>query len=55
MLELGLHTSKTLLDASHKYVEANSVFGDIGIQVTGIKADVPKMIERKKRGGFSAH
>ena len=47
-LNWGCIPSKTLLDASHKYVEANSVFGDIGIQVTGIKADVPKMIERKR-------
>ena len=36
-LNWGCIPSKTLLDASHKYVEANSVFGDIGIQVTGIK------------------
>ena len=33
-LNWGCIPSKTLLDASHKYVEANSVFGDIGIQVT---------------------
>lgn len=46
-LNWGCIPSKTLLDASHKFVEARDHFGDIGIKVKGISADVPKMIEQK--------
>lgn len=46
-LNWGCIPSKTLLDASHKFVEARDHFGDIGIKVKGVTADVPKMIEQK--------
>ena len=46
-LNWGCIPSKTLLDASHKFVEARDHFGEIGIEVKGVKADVPKMIEQK--------
>ena len=44
---VGCIPSKALLDASHKYVEAKEHFSDIGITVTDVKIDVPKMIARK--------
>ena len=47
-LNWGCIPSKTLLDASHKYVEARDHFGEIGIKVRGVTPDVPKMIEQKE-------
>ena len=47
-LNWGCIPSKTLLDASHKYVEARDHFGEIGIKVKGVTPDVPKMIEQKE-------
>ena len=46
-LNVGCIPSKTLLEASHKFVEARDHYADIGIKVKGISADVPKMIEQK--------
>jgi dihydrolipoamide dehydrogenase len=46
-LNWGCIPSKALLDASHKFEEAKEHFGEIGIKATGVKADVPKMIEHK--------
>lgn len=46
-LNWGCIPSKALLDASHKFVEANEHFADIGINVKDITIDVPKMIARK--------
>ncbi len=47
-LNVGCIPSKALLEASHKFVEASEHFEEIGIKVSGIKADVPKMIARKE-------
>ena len=47
-LNWGCIPSKALLDASHKYVEASNDFSDLGIEVSSVKADVPKMIARKR-------
>jgi dihydrolipoamide dehydrogenase len=46
-LNWGCIPSKTLLDASHKFVEARDHFEDIGIRSKGVTADVPKMIANK--------
>ncbi|MBV1879697.1 MAG: dihydrolipoyl dehydrogenase [Pseudomonadales bacterium] len=46
-LNVGCIPSKTLLDASHKFAEANHGFADIGINIKGIEMDVPKMMARK--------
>jgi len=46
-LNWGCIPSKTLLDASHKYVEASQHFADIGINAPNVSVDVPKMIARK--------
>ena len=46
-LNWGCIPSKALLDASHKYVEAQHHFADVGISVGEVAIDVPKMIARK--------
>lgn len=46
-LNWGCIPSKALLDASHKYVEAQHDFADFGISTGEITIDVPKMIARK--------
>ena len=46
-LNVGCIPSKALLDTSHKFVEANEHFEEIGIKATGVKIDVPAMIARK--------
>ncbi len=46
-LNWGCIPSKALLDASHKYMEAQGRLGDIGIGLDGVSIDVPKMIARK--------
>lgn len=46
-LNWGCIPSKALLDASHKFHEAQHGFADIGIQVKSVEVDVPKMIARK--------
>ena len=46
-LNVGCIPSKALLEASHKYVEAKEVYGDLGIKVSGVEMDVPQMIARK--------
>ena len=46
-LNWGCIPSKALLDASHKYVEAQEQFAEIGINVGDVAVDVPKMIARK--------
>ena len=47
-LNWGCIPSKALLDASHKYVEAQEKFAELGIDVDGLRADVPRMIARKE-------
>ncbi len=47
-LNWGCIPSKALLDASHKYVEAQQHFADIGINAGDVSVDVPKMIARKE-------
>lgn len=46
-LNWGCIPSKALLDASHKYELAAHHLDEIGISVSGVKVDVPKMISRK--------
>ena len=46
-LNWGCIPSKALLDASHKYAEANEKFAELGIDVDGVSVDVPRMIARK--------
>jgi dihydrolipoamide dehydrogenase len=48
-LNVGCIPSKALLEASHKYIQAKNEFDEIGIQVSGLKVDVPKMIARKDK------
>ena len=47
-LNWGCIPSKALLDASHKYVEAQEKFAELGIDVEGLRVDVPRMIARKE-------
>ena len=46
-LNWGCIPSKALLDASHKFVEAQHDFADLGIKTGKVEADVPQMIARK--------
>lgn len=46
-LNVGCIPSKALLDSSEHYHNAVHNFSDHGIQVSGVKADLKKMIERK--------
>lgn len=46
-LNWGCIPSKALLDASHKYHDAQHKFADLGITVSDVKADVPRMIAKK--------
>ena len=48
-LNWGCIPSKALLDASHKFHEAQHDFADLGINTGKVSADVPKMIERKQQ------
>ena len=46
-LNWGCIPSKALLDASHKYMEAEQHFEELGIKTGKVSVDVPKMIARK--------
>ena len=46
-LNVGCIPSKALLEASHKFVDARDHFGEIGIKVMGVSADIPIVIEKK--------
>jgi dihydrolipoamide dehydrogenase len=48
-LNVGCIPSKTLLDASHKYIEAKEGFSELGIRVADIAIDVPAMIDHKAK------
>lgn len=48
-LNVGCIPSKTLLDASHKYIEAKEGFSELGIRVADIAIDVPAMINHKAK------
>lgn len=47
-LNVGCIPSKALLDSSEHYHNAKENFEEHGIKVTGVKADLKKMIERKR-------
>ncbi len=47
-LNVGCIPSKALLDSSEKYEEANHSFTDHGIEVSKVKLNLGKMIERKQ-------
>ena len=46
-LNWGCIPSKTLLDTSHKYLEAETDFGKTGISVTSVRVDIEKVMEHK--------
>ena len=46
-LNWGCIPSKALLDVSHKFMEAQQHFGEVGINVDGVSVDVSKMMARK--------
>ncbi|MGK0341381.1 MAG: dihydrolipoamide dehydrogenase [Candidatus Azotimanducaceae bacterium] len=46
-LNVGCIPSKALLNTSHKFLEANEHFAELGIKASGLKIDVPVMIARK--------
>jgi len=46
-LNWGCIPSKAVLDATHKYVEAQHGFAALGIKVEGVSMDVPAMMKRK--------
>jgi dihydrolipoamide dehydrogenase len=48
-LNWGCIPSKALLDVTHKYAEARDRFGELGISVSGVDVDVPKMMARKDK------
>lgn len=48
-LNVGCIPSKALLDSSHHYHEAESNFKEHGIDVSGLKVNMPQMIERKNQ------
>ncbi|MGE0622493.1 MAG: dihydrolipoyl dehydrogenase [Pseudomonadales bacterium] len=48
-LNWGCIPSKALLDASHKYVDARDHFAEVGIGVSKLSLDVPKMMAHKDK------
>ena len=46
-LNVGCIPSKALLDSTEHYHNAQSTFGEHGIKLTGLKADLTQMIKRK--------
>ncbi|APX93991.1 dihydrolipoyl dehydrogenase [Halomonas sp. 1513] len=48
-LNVGCIPSKALLEASHKFVEAQHDFDEMGIQAGDVKMDVTKMMARKDK------
>jgi dihydrolipoamide dehydrogenase len=48
-LNVGCIPSKALLESSQLYLNAKNHFDDHGIEVTGVAANVPKMIEGKDK------
>jgi len=48
-LNWGCIPSKALLDSSHKFVDANEHFAEIGIKVGKVSADIPKMMAHKDK------
>lgn len=46
-LNVGCIPSKALLNTSHKFYEASEEFASLGIKTTGVKIDVPAMIQSK--------
>lgn len=47
-LNVGCIPSKALLNASHKYIEAQKEFKHLGITVTGLEIDFPKLMKQKE-------
>ena len=46
-LNVGCIPSKTLLDASHKFVDARDNYGEIGIRINAVEADIPAIVAKK--------
>ena len=47
-LNVGCIPSKALLEASYKFVNARDHYGEIGIRVSNIEADIPAMVAKKE-------
>ncbi|OHV13111.1 dihydrolipoyl dehydrogenase [Kushneria phosphatilytica] len=48
-LNVGCIPSKSLLETSHKFVEARDEYGDLGINVSDVSMDIEKMMARKDK------
>ncbi|MBA58108.1 MAG: dihydrolipoyl dehydrogenase, partial [Gammaproteobacteria bacterium] len=48
-LNVGCIPSKALLEASHKYMDARDHYGEIGIKISKVSADIPLMMRRKEK------
>ncbi|RKQ97060.1 dihydrolipoamide dehydrogenase [Kushneria sinocarnis] len=48
-LNVGCIPSKSLLETSHKYVEARDEYGDLGISIGDVSMDIEKMMARKDK------
>lgn len=48
-LNVGCIPSKALLDSSEHFYQAKNQFDAHGIEITGLKLDMPKMIDRKNK------
>lgn len=48
-LNVGCIPSKTMLEISHKFAEANHLFGDIGIKTGKVSIDIEAVLEKKSK------
>ena len=48
-LNVGCIPSKALLSASEKYIDASKNFSEIGIELSGLKINLEKMLSKKDR------
>ena len=48
-LNVGCIPSKALLEASHKFVDARDNYGEIGIRINSIEADIPAIVAKKDK------
>ncbi|SVC31250.1 uncharacterized protein METZ01_LOCUS284104, partial [marine metagenome] len=48
-LNVGCIPSKALLEASHKFVDARDNYGEIGIRINAVEADIPAIVAKKDK------
>ncbi|HEY2410494.1 MAG TPA: dihydrolipoyl dehydrogenase [Polyangiaceae bacterium] len=48
-LRVGCIPSKALLESSERYHEAGHALGEMGVKVSGVELDLPRMLERKTK------